>query len=104
MCDKYMQLSVETVYMNRLPAKSLGWKPNHVDSLNRKPIFVDSSLRRKQEIPEVSAEAKYDRQSQIEAKIGTVVYTLFIFKLKMSSMKEHCDQGLHYLPFLLRLL
>ena len=33
-----------------LPAKTLGRKQNHMDNLGRKPIFMDSSLRREQEI------------------------------------------------------
>ena len=46
-----------------------------MDSLCRKPFFVDGSLGRKQEIT-VSTEAKYDRQSLQEAKISGLVYTL----------------------------
>ena len=37
---------------------------------------MDGSLGRKQEITEVSAEAKYDGQSLQEAKISGLVYTL----------------------------
>ena len=46
-----------------------------MDSLCRKPFFVDGSLGRKQEITTVWAEAKYDGQSLQEAKISGLVYT-----------------------------
>ena len=43
-------LPAETVRVIQPPAKTLGRKQNHMDSLCRKPFFVDGSLSRKQEI------------------------------------------------------
>ena len=59
-----------------LPAESLGRKQTCMDRLCRNPFFVDGSLGSKQEITEVSVEAKYDGQSLQEAKISGLVYTL----------------------------
>ena len=72
-----------------LPAESLDRKQNHMDSLCRKPFFVEGSLGRKREITSwkgvsagskrsrtVSAEAKLDGQSLQEANISERVYTL----------------------------
>ena len=56
--------------MIQLPAESLGRKLNHMNSLCRKPFFVDGSLGRKQEITDISAEAKYDAQSRQEGKLA----------------------------------
>ena len=53
-----------------LPAETLGRKLKHTDSLCRKLVTEHNSLGRKQEIPTVSAEAKYDGQSLQEAKLA----------------------------------
>ena len=67
---------LQTVHVIWLPAKSLGRKQNHTDSLCRKPFFVDGSLRRKQEFTDSLGGSKCDRQSLQEAKISGLVYTL----------------------------
>ena len=48
MCEKWHP--AKTVRMILLPAKSLGRKQNHADSLCRKSFFMDGSPGRKQEI------------------------------------------------------
>ena len=53
-------LPAETVCVILLHAETLGRKLNHRDSLCRKLFTKHNSLGRKQEITEVSAEAKYD--------------------------------------------
>ena len=65
-CDK--RLPARNVQV--LPAENFDRKQNHPDSLCRKPVFVNSSLGRNQEIEDclVSEEAKYDVQSKQEAK------------------------------------
>ena len=62
-------LPAETVRVIQLPADTLGRKLNHTDSLCRKLFIKYNSLRRKQEIADSLAEAKYDGQSLQEAKI-----------------------------------
>ena len=59
----------EIVHIILLPVQTLSRKQQHMVSLGRKPFFADGSLGRKQEIAEVSAEAKYDGQSHQEAKM-----------------------------------
>ena len=61
-----------------LAAESLGRKHNR-ENLGRKLFIKRSSLSRKQEIVEASTDAKYDRQSWLEAKIGGLVYTLWFW-------------------------
>ena len=63
----------ESVHLILLP---VGRKHNNADSLGRTPFSADSSHGRKQEIADSSAEAKYDRQSRQEVKIGGLVYIL----------------------------
>ena len=57
-------LRLEPVSVILHPAKTFGRKHNHMDSLGRKPCFVDSSLGRKQEIVDSISQAKHDRQSR----------------------------------------
>ena len=57
--DKW--LPGETVCMIVLPAKSLGRKQKLMDTLDRKPFIMYSSLSKKRKITlKVWAEAKYD--------------------------------------------
>ena len=71
-----------------LSAENLGRKLNHTDSLCRKLFTEHNSLGRKQEIAEVSAEAKYDGQSLQEAKISGLVYTLCSFKIAIRKFRK----------------
>ena len=65
-------LPAKSVRLTGIPDKSLSRKPNHADSVGRKPFFEDSSQRS----GTFSIEAKYDAESLQEAKIGGLVYTL----------------------------
>ena len=58
------------------PRDSASWKHNHADSLSSKPFLrtVVSTVSKRSR--PVSAEAKFDGQSQQEANLGELVYTL----------------------------
>ncbi|MEW8548154.1 MAG: hypothetical protein AB2693_32020 [Candidatus Thiodiazotropha sp.] len=71
-------LPAETLFVILLPAEILGKKQTHADRLCRKPFFADGSLSRKQEIVDSLGGSQIYRQSLKEAKIGGLVYTLFI--------------------------
>ena len=59
-----------------LPVKTLSRKQNHADSLQRKPFLLTVVLEGSKRSQTVSAEAKYDGQSEQEEKTGRLVYTL----------------------------
>ena len=50
-----------------LPAKGVGRKLNHTDSLSKKPFFAEGILGSKK-LQTVLAKAKYDKQSRQEVK------------------------------------
>ena len=62
--------------MIMLPAESLSREQNHAGRLSSKLLIMYKSLGTKQETQTVSADTKYDGQSQLEGKIGGIVYTL----------------------------
>ena len=72
-----------------LPADTLNRKQTLVDSLSRKPFFMQRIvLERNKRSHTVWVEAKYDGQSRQEAKIRGLVYHLFYGKYRSSNIVE----------------
>ena len=74
-----LRLSAGSCFLLRflLPARTLGGKQNHADSLSRKPFVADGILGSKK-LHSVLLEAKYDGQSWQD---GGVVYPCSLYPL-----------------------